>query len=111
MSHTPGPWFVGADEPFVYALNDAGTNRFFLAVQSGWLTNGGTNKPRDMRTPFEEVMANGRLIAAAPDLLEALKEVLDSLGALNRPWELEGYGITASRAEQICELVAKAESK
>ena len=77
MSHTPGPWKVGADEPFVYALNDAGTNRFFAGVQAGWLTEGGTNKPEDKRTSHDEVMANARLIAAAPDLLAALEELLE----------------------------------
>ena len=34
---------------------------------------------------------------------EALWEVIDALGALDRPWELEGHGIPARRAEAICD--------
>ena len=85
-SHTPGPWKVGEDEPFVYALNNAGTNRFFAGVQAGWLTEGGTNKPTDVRTSHDEIMANARLIAAAPDLLEALEKLLAfHIAAHNHP--------------------------
>jgi hypothetical protein len=74
--HTPGPWKCGANEAFVYALNNAGTNRFFAGVNAGWLTEGGTNKPEDKRTSHEEVMANARLIAAAPELLTFAKSVV-----------------------------------
>ena len=73
MSHTPGEWKVGEDEPFVYALNNAGTNRFFLSVQPGWIARVGNNHPDDERTPHEELMANACMIAAAPDLLEAVR--------------------------------------
>lgn len=38
-------------------------------------------------------------------LRKALTEVLDALGAIDRPWELQGFGIPALRAEEICELV------
>jgi hypothetical protein len=71
MSHTPGPWKCGENEPFVYALNGAGTNRFFLTVQPGWLAQS-RNEPWDPRTSHEEIMANARLITAAPELLVVL---------------------------------------
>ena len=35
---------------------------------------------------------------------EALWEVIDALGALDRPWDLAGHGIEQKRAEEICEL-------
>lgn len=44
---TPGPWKRGKDEPFVYTLNTAGTNRFYLHVQSGWITTGTRNRADD----------------------------------------------------------------
>jgi hypothetical protein len=63
---TPGPWLI-ADGTFVYALNLEGSNRFSAGVQSGWRTEG------RVRTDREELEANAHLIAAAPELLEALR--------------------------------------
>ena len=51
----------------VYAVNLEGTNRFSAQVQGGWATDG------RLRTDPEELAANARLIAAAPELLKALK--------------------------------------
>lgn len=57
--HTPGPWDrVGT---LVYALNEDGFNRFCALVQ-------------DAHTAKQELEANARLIAAAPELLEALEQ-------------------------------------
>jgi hypothetical protein len=65
-SHTPGEWLIG-DGAFVYALNAEGSNRFCAQMQGGWQTQG------RLRTDREELEANARLIAAAPELLEACK--------------------------------------
>jgi hypothetical protein len=58
VTHTPGPWHVagGTDERFV----DSGTNGTVAKIAI---------KP--------EMSANARLIAAAPQLLEALETLLD----------------------------------
>lgn len=74
--HTPGQWLIDGVEPksFVYALNQQGYNRFWAHVQ------GGNTAPME-QTTVEEVEANARLIAAAPDLLEALKHCVDWLNA------------------------------
>jgi len=38
-------------------------------------------------------------------LAAALFEVIDGVcGGLDRPWDLQGYGIEPKRAEEICEL-------
>ena len=61
--HTPGPWKVNAQR------------------SSGWMDNGvyifaGTNIARVYRDLGQDVQeANAHLIAAAPDLLAALKEL------------------------------------
>ena len=62
--HTPRPWLV--EGRTVYALNDDGYNRFSALVQ-------------DAHTPGDELEANARLMAAAPELLKACEEALDDL--------------------------------
>jgi len=45
-------------------------------------------------------------------LAAALFEVIDGVcGGTDRPWDLQGYGIEAKRAEEICELAEIGRSK
>lgn len=63
--HTPGPWHVG------YDVSKCAV--YMKPVSEGWLV-------RDQIAKFdrsEEGMANARLIAAAPDLVEALTEIIE----------------------------------
>ena len=72
--HTPGPWLIaGEDGCTIYAVHHNGdfkdgkpflVNRFYARVEDCRF-QGGT---------ADEARANGRLIAAAPDLLEALQK-------------------------------------
>ena len=65
--HTPGPWTQGTSEN---------------GVECVWL-DGHTESVRDMGDDGTWIdcntEANARLIAAAPDLLEALRSLLDAL--------------------------------
>lgn len=70
---TPAPWQT--EEEGVWALNESGTNRFTLNLQPGFLRQGGDA----LRTPRAELRANARLIAASPDLYEALTQALASV--------------------------------
>ena len=67
MKHTPGPWFLSPDEhedePFNGAWNITVPNRTIASVA-----------PYDFADDTNE--ANARLIAAAPEMLEALKDAL-----------------------------------
>ena len=60
--HTPGPWKIDkVDGRFVYALNKQGTNSFHARISPGYAP-GYDNE--------EKQIANARLIATAPYLLE-----------------------------------------
>jgi hypothetical protein len=67
MNHTPGPWKavdVTSEKTLVYRRIDAGKKNVGFA---------GSYKQRDTT----EAEANARLIAAAPELLEALELIAD----------------------------------
>lgn len=62
--HTPGPWLL--DRKTIYTLAPDGTrNHWWASVQTQ--SNGASH---------EECMANALLIAAAPELFEALEKAL-----------------------------------
>lgn len=74
--HTPGPWRLLPEE----------ADRAYVRVRG--TIPGGRYKVANIVTPTyhgappreaEETRANARLIAAAPDLLESLAELLDAL--------------------------------
>lgn len=63
MSHTPGPWKTRSHRSNVYVSGGIDDSDKEL-----WIT---------VQTPGDEIRAaNARLIAAAPDLLAALKELV-----------------------------------
>jgi hypothetical protein len=63
--HTPGPWKFGSiSNGDFYKRNIAGADGYHVALTSS----------RD----DAEVDANARLIAAAPELLEALQAIIDT---------------------------------
>ncbi len=89
--HPPGPWvWNGKDMPFA-DIEDARGN-----VIAGMVYNGGHPQVASR----DEMLANARLIAAAPELLDALRLVLAHDGALT------GADWTAIRA-----AIAKAEGR
>ena len=62
--HTPGPWIVAGRT--VYAFNEKGFDRFYVQL-------------KDAHTGVEELEANARLIAAAPDMYLALVMLTDTI--------------------------------
>lgn len=63
--HTPGPWDCGV----VVNLRCIDTDEFGFSI--AWINTDNHNK-------IEEAKANARLIAAAPELLEALEEIVSA---------------------------------
>lgn len=76
--HTAGPWVVSANSPFLVRAGDDTTGRHI--AHAG---------PASHHPSFEVDEPNARLIAAAPDLLEALERAVD---------RLEGAGLFYSEA-------------
>jgi hypothetical protein len=65
VKHTPGPWYAdeGTDGAFDICVDKNARGRF-MVICSG---SGHSHFP-------EETRANGRLIAAAPDMLQGLRD-------------------------------------
>lgn len=86
MKHTPGPWSFQPGDSVVYISGD----RTPIAH---------TDTKAYYQRHDEQDIANARLIAAAPDLLAALKSVTNE-------WR-EGYGLCC--IDQVRAAIAKAE--
>jgi hypothetical protein len=104
-SHTPGPWRVSDFDHTEIIMNDlAGT--YIAGV-------------RDEAIPYEEARANARLIAAAPELLAALKDARETIerdaqrlracAEQSHPEERDGHMDGANALiEQVDAAIAKA---
>lgn len=98
-SHTPGPWTVGFKSMDVTGLTEKGPMKVCDIRGWGHLTgkgHGALGLPENDAVAVQE--ANARLIAAAPDLLRALKALLviaHSDFSLNpNPHPMRGAAIT-----------------
>ena len=87
MGHTPGPWVVAGD-----SIHDRETK---------YESDGARTGDTACRIATTEIMArqgeqeaNARLIAAAPDMLEALEEVMGELDVEGLPCPLCGRNLT-----------------
>lgn len=87
--HTPGKWV--AEECFSPKEN------WFIRDAEGKCVLSGLGLSQE----------HARLMASAPELLEALKSVLDSLGALSNPSGLSGW-MSKDDADKIFAALAKA---
>ena len=72
MRHTPGPWKAEGDEFYTTA------GRVYIEGPNGWKDQPIANCDWDLG--LEENEANARLIAAAPEMLEAAKKLQDCTG-------------------------------
>ena len=88
--HTPGPWHVLREHgcAFQIADHDDSSKASILATRFMW------------EEKEQEMAANGRLMAAAPELLEALIEIADT-GA-------EAWGDERPCVEYARRIIAKA---
>lgn len=85
MKHTPGPWRIGTAPP--NGEQTIGTIRGMMVAVA--TTGVGME---------EETLANARLIAAAPELLEALCEMLAIVELMSPLYDKEQQQAQAARA-------------
>jgi hypothetical protein len=93
---TPGPWRQVERSPFVYASNNDGFNRWSALLQADWSA-----------CEQDELEANARLIAAAPDLYEALRDMLAGWRYI-RQSHGDLYGVGWDRAQGKAEAAIAA---
>ena len=111
---TKGPWHVmcitnaDTDCDCGYILDEGGTCIGQVFVDDGKLvSDGGNDSP-----PLEEAMANASLIAAAPDMYEALKACIDELNSIHSQYGDTDNAAHHSHALAIASAsIAKAEGK
>ena len=97
--HTPGPWHL---DVLAHTLTDTGD------YDNRWIVRG-NNRERiaDMFEEGDQADANAQLIAAAPEMLDALKHCYDLLGRyeINR---IDGDEIADEAASIIRSAITKA---
>ena len=71
MSHTPGPWDVDDDTMEIFSITPGHSTGWIAKV----LGNDDNGRPL---TP-DEMAANARLIACAPEMLDALRLAADAI--------------------------------
>ena len=71
MSHTPGPWAYDADSCEVFGTTEDRS--------CGWVAKVVGGDSNDCRLPDDERVANARLVACAPEMLDALRMAADAL--------------------------------
>lgn len=113
-AHTPGPWGVRkieSDGGLVYCLIGNPTSirkmRGGIAFAGTYARRALDNAPTGERIAVDETLANARLIAAAPDLLMALRAMLDAVSRTTYP---EGHAIWKA-GDMATDAIAKAEGK
>lgn len=108
VKHTPAPWHVGGYENLtIYGNDDSDGDPVVL----GGLRYNGHAMPFNhsvYSTPQQKIQkANARIIAAAPELLEALELIYTDFICGEK-----GRGISAEGILEICsKAIAKAEGK
>ena len=96
--HTPGPWELGDEGVYIGSVYDAdGLRVAFVYFQD---EKSETGRPR------QEEEANARLIAAAPDLLEALSDALDLLAEIDNAVRDEHRRNGAPQSKSVAGIIA-----
>lgn len=101
--HTPGPWTVISSDPQAEFYEDGELSYFNPLTVS--VPGGGQDicsfeydgSPISRNASVEEIKANARLIAAAPELLEALEVISEAIDAYGGDLHNKLEGVQAVR--------------
>jgi len=94
MSHTPGPWHYRTVDDSIGSIDDESGEAVAQSLQRP-----SARTVTSIYKANKERIANAKLIAAAPDLLNELKRILKE-----EPLDFESY-------IRVAEIIAKAEGK
>ncbi len=78
MKHTPGPWVIVDRDDSIVVQTESPSKTKYGASRYACL--GGFNRHDPQQ--YEEAKSNAHLIAAAPDLLAALQEMMEYAGII-----------------------------
>lgn len=98
MKHTPGPWHYRTHDGSIGSIDAADGTAVAQAFQVNPISVDLTQASR---------VANAKLIAAAPELLEALKEITEAFEGRCADWENPEFNDCYNKARAA---IAKAES-
>lgn len=94
LKHTKGPWEVSADNSFECGVLTS-KDEHFIDVQNSDMSENG----------FFEMMANAKIIAAAPDMLEALIWAKDQFKKLSDEGRYPEFMLAKNGGEGIMPLI------
>lgn len=95
--HTPGPWVLGEKKDTYFRIYGKGATIAKVDI----CVNKEQISPSTFREKLEEGEANARLIAAAPELLEALKMAANFNWKNNRTHLLEIVNVAIAKAKGL----------
>lgn len=104
--HTPGPWMVATD---VYGRLDISVFAKKVRYDSRVAMINGKESRDDIAPPREVALANAHLIAAAPEMLEALKNLLGEAAPFVG-YAAAGNRLNAAR-DRAATVILKAEGR
>lgn len=105
--HTPGPWdirYVDEDRTYITSSNQVGSA---FGTICDLYCRSGERCEREFYQ-FPHAAANARLIAAAPDMLDALRQVVDDVDLM---WSPVVSAATLARIKEIIEAAAGGEGE
>lgn len=111
--HTPGPWHYIGDGFDSCAAADCGTDGYTVITRDSEGAFEGTICEIDYQNDDAEAEANARLIAAAPELLEALEGMFEDFISIPEMRDKPEYiaKVVAERKEKARAAIAKAKGE
>lgn len=98
--HTPGPWICAAGHGN-QSLCLESSDGMVLGNVRAFAPSGETRHDIEVQMRWEEGFANARLIAAAPELLEALQGMLETFGLRQGATQLVRHPVHGEMYEPV----------